>query len=58
MGLQNYRKMLIWPKKEEHYKKVENYGLKKYKTFDSIYRNGKDDKIWWCWNPKTKIAPT
>ena len=39
-------KMLIWPKKEEHYKKVENYGLKKYKTFDSIYKNGKDDKIW------------
>ena len=46
MRLQNYHKMLIWPKKEEHYKKVENYGLKKYKTFDSIYKNGKDDKIW------------
>ena len=28
-----YYKMLIWLKKLENCKKVENYGLKKYKSF-------------------------
>ena len=33
MRLQNYYNMLIWMSKVEHYKKVENYGLKKHKIF-------------------------
>ena len=32
--------------------------LKKYKEFESIYKNGgKKYKIWWYWNRKTKISP-
>ena len=35
---------------------MENYKLKKYiKFFESIYKKGKKYKIWWYWNPKTKL---
>ena len=35
---------------------MENY--KNIKFFESICKNGKSYKIWWYWNPKTKISPT
>ena len=38
-------------------KKYKN--LKKYKNFEIIYKNGKNNhKIRRYWNPKTKVSPT
>ena len=39
--------MLISLKKVEHYKKVENYKLKKHNFFESLDKTGKNNhKIW------------
>ena len=36
---------------------MENYKFKKYiQIFQSIYKNGKNYKIWWYWNRKTKVS--
>ena len=39
---------------------TEHYKLKNiYEIFEIIYKNGKSNhKIWWYWNPKTKISST
>ena len=50
--------MLIWPKKAEHYRKVESYKLKNIYQFLKTYiEMEKKYKIWWYWNPKTIVSP-